>query len=289
MAKAATPTRNIQAVISTTPMRFRISPVRIISSILISPDPNTIAFGGVATGNIKAHDADSVAGIISSSGFILIAVAAEPRIGRIICVVAVFEVSSVRKVSPPQTVATIPSDGNAARPTAWPPIYCDRPDCSKPAANANPPPKSTTIPQFNPAAVFQFINRLPFADRAGNRNNRVATPIATVPSSIKPGAGSSVDQPGSVTTPILKSRRNIQRHANSANRPSTIPCSKLIRPIRRYSSRNSVAPSPNADLGGENNQTRTTHTTRPKIKDSGRANSNHSAKVISGACGKMMA
>ena len=57
-----------------------------------------MAFGGVATGSIKAQEAESVAGIISSNGLTSMATAREPRIGRIISVVAVFDVSSVRKV-----------------------------------------------------------------------------------------------------------------------------------------------------------------------------------------------
>ena len=35
-------------------------PDRIISGILKYPDPNTTAFGGVATGSIKAHEAEMV-------------------------------------------------------------------------------------------------------------------------------------------------------------------------------------------------------------------------------------
>lgn len=79
-------------------MRFNKIPDLTISDIFILPLPNTIAFGGVATGIIKAQDADIVAGIIMRSGFIFIAILTEARIGRIISVVAVFEVSSVKKV-----------------------------------------------------------------------------------------------------------------------------------------------------------------------------------------------
>ena len=40
---------------------FIQNPFLIISWIFRYPDPNTTAFGGVATGNIKAHEAATVA------------------------------------------------------------------------------------------------------------------------------------------------------------------------------------------------------------------------------------
>ncbi len=98
-----------------TPIRLMKIPVLAISLILMRPLPNTIAFGGVATGIINAHEADSVAGIMSIKGFILIATATEARIGRIISVVAVFEVSSVRKVRLKQTIAVTPNGATPAK------------------------------------------------------------------------------------------------------------------------------------------------------------------------------
>ena len=44
-------------------------PARAISRIDTRSVPNTIALGGVATGNINAHEHDKVAGIISNKGF----------------------------------------------------------------------------------------------------------------------------------------------------------------------------------------------------------------------------
>lgn len=44
---------------------FIQNPVRIMSGIFRYPEPNTIAFGGVATGSINAHDAAMVAETIS--------------------------------------------------------------------------------------------------------------------------------------------------------------------------------------------------------------------------------
>ncbi|KYC49835.1 MAG: hypothetical protein AMQ74_01361 [Candidatus Methanofastidiosum methylothiophilum] len=45
-------------------MIFIKNPTLTISIILILPDPNTIAFGGVATGIINAKDEAIAAGII---------------------------------------------------------------------------------------------------------------------------------------------------------------------------------------------------------------------------------
>ena len=46
-----------------------------MSSTVILPVANTIAFGGVATGNMKAKDAQTVAGIIKYNGWTSILVA----------------------------------------------------------------------------------------------------------------------------------------------------------------------------------------------------------------------
>ncbi len=47
-----------------TEMRFIQNPALTISLIVIRPDPNTTAFGGVATGSINAQEAARVAPII---------------------------------------------------------------------------------------------------------------------------------------------------------------------------------------------------------------------------------
>ncbi len=68
--------------------------------------PKTIAFGGVATGIIKANEQEMVIGIIRKYGLILIAFERDARIGSVISVVAVLEVSSVKKVMVPQMVVS---------------------------------------------------------------------------------------------------------------------------------------------------------------------------------------
>ena len=91
----------------TTPMRLRKNPTFAISGIRRYPLPNIIAFGGVATGSMNAQDADIAAGIISKKGCMDIATAIEPSTGIIMVVVAVFEVTSVKKVMSRQIQAII--------------------------------------------------------------------------------------------------------------------------------------------------------------------------------------
>jgi hypothetical protein len=50
------------------PTKFRTSPAMTIFVIGILFEAKTIAFGGVATGSINAHEADIVAGIIINKG-----------------------------------------------------------------------------------------------------------------------------------------------------------------------------------------------------------------------------
>ena len=59
-----------------------------------------IAFGGVATGSINAHDAAIVAGIIISKGFVLIALEKPAITGRITWADAVLEANSVNIATP---------------------------------------------------------------------------------------------------------------------------------------------------------------------------------------------
>ena len=72
-----------------------INPVLIICAIVSFPVLKAMAFGGVAIGNINAKEAASVTGIIISKGLIPISFAKPLITGKIISVVAVFEVNSV--------------------------------------------------------------------------------------------------------------------------------------------------------------------------------------------------
>ena len=57
-----------RVVIRIAPMRLRANPARDIAGMVTHPLPNTMALGGVATGNMNANDAERVAGNMSASG-----------------------------------------------------------------------------------------------------------------------------------------------------------------------------------------------------------------------------
>jgi hypothetical protein len=61
---------------------LRAKPVLAISNILILPPENIIVLGGVATGSIKAIEADNVTVNISRRGFNPIAIETDATIGR---------------------------------------------------------------------------------------------------------------------------------------------------------------------------------------------------------------
>ena len=56
-----------------------------------------MAFGGVATGNIKAQLAAKQTGTVSDTGSTPIPIATAPKTGKKVEVVATFEVTSVKK------------------------------------------------------------------------------------------------------------------------------------------------------------------------------------------------
>ena len=57
-----------------------------------------MAFGGVATGNIKAQLAAKQTGTVSDTGSTPIPIATAPKTGKKVEVVATFEVTSVKKI-----------------------------------------------------------------------------------------------------------------------------------------------------------------------------------------------
>ena len=75
-------------------------PALTISDIFNSLEPNTTALGGVATGNMNAQEAARVVPARSKKGFICIIFAIGIITGRSIAVVAIFEVISVKKLTP---------------------------------------------------------------------------------------------------------------------------------------------------------------------------------------------
>ena len=120
------------------PIRFRTNPAFDIFGILTQPLPKTMAFGGVATGNIKANEAANVAGTIKNKGWIFAAIAAMPSIGKITVVVAVFEVNSVKKVTARQITNTVNHKGQSETPVSFSPSHLSSPLVPNPAANAKP-------------------------------------------------------------------------------------------------------------------------------------------------------
>ena len=87
-----------------------------------------------------------VAGIMSISGWVPVTTATDARIGRIISVVAVLLVSSVRNVRLKHTSRISTNTGSAPAAANWPPMNCASPVCWKAAARAKPPPmRSTTF------------------------------------------------------------------------------------------------------------------------------------------------
>ncbi len=71
-----------------------------------------MAFGGVATGNIKAQEAARVALTINIMGCISKATAMEANMGKSMAVVAKLEVSSVRKLTEATMIAIIKNRDN---------------------------------------------------------------------------------------------------------------------------------------------------------------------------------
>ncbi len=77
---------------------FSKKPVLNICGTVIRRLEKTTAFGGVAAGIMKAAEAAIVAGIITMSGFSSALAAVAAKTGKSTAVVAVLEVSSVRKL-----------------------------------------------------------------------------------------------------------------------------------------------------------------------------------------------
>ena len=77
---------------------FNKKPVLIMDLIVTLPLPNTIALGGVATGNINAKLQLMATALASTIGFRFIVAAIDITIGRSIFDVAVLEASSVAKI-----------------------------------------------------------------------------------------------------------------------------------------------------------------------------------------------
>ena len=101
-----------QAVTARMHIKFIQIPALTICPTLRSPLPKTIAFGGVATGNMNAQLADTAAAVASKTGEKPTPSATAAKIGTIAAVVAVLLVNSVRKTIKLVTMRINTTGGN---------------------------------------------------------------------------------------------------------------------------------------------------------------------------------
>ena len=123
------------------PIIFRAIPALIILGIFKRPEPNTMALGGVATGNIKAQLAAKVTGAAKIIGFIPISIAIAPITGKKVAVVAMLLVNSVRKIIMMAILITKSGRGNDPTEDKFDPIHPANPELLTAVARDKPPPK----------------------------------------------------------------------------------------------------------------------------------------------------
>ena len=129
---------------------------------MILPDPNTIALGGVATGNINAKLALIVAGIIRIRGSSSLEVATTAKIGISKIAVAELLVSSVRNVTTRQINNTSTKTGTLLSPSNDPPNSSLNPEPPKALAIQTPPAYRIRMPHGIVFAVSQSSSRYVF-------------------------------------------------------------------------------------------------------------------------------
>ena len=127
-------------------MIFIQIPALTISGIFKYPDPKTTALGGVATGNINAHDAATVAPTIKIKGCTSITKAKGARIGKIMAVVARLEVISVKKFTAAINTNNKTKRDAPSNKVICPPIHSANPLVLNPCAKAKPHQKVTRFP-----------------------------------------------------------------------------------------------------------------------------------------------
>ena len=109
------------------PIIFKAIPARIIVAIVNLFEPYTIAFGGVATGNINAQLAAKHTGIVSDTGNTPIATATPPKTGRNVVVVVTLLVISVKKIINVATANIKSIGGTVLRTSRLFPIHIPNP------------------------------------------------------------------------------------------------------------------------------------------------------------------
>ena len=203
---------------------------------MISPEPKTIAFGGVATGIMKAQLAASVAGTIRSSGSTLIAAAVAPRIGRKVAVVAVLLVTSVSMISRAAAPMTRTSTGMPSSTSRRLPMKRSTPVLTTAAARLSPPPNRSRIPHGASSAFFQLSRNTPRRKWTGTVNSNRPAPIA-MPGSVSPASGAA--PPISIPASQV---REVHSAAAETKIASTAFSGAVIGPSFRSSPRMSSAP-----------------------------------------------
>ena len=99
MPNAGIAIKYVMSVTMKIPMKSNATPFLAMCEMVTHPEPKIMALGGVATGSMKAHDAEIVAGIINKNGCTLMAKAVAAKMGIKMVAIAVFELTSVKNVS----------------------------------------------------------------------------------------------------------------------------------------------------------------------------------------------
>lgn len=129
-------------------MKFRIRPTCIISFCLMYPVPMTMAFGGVATGNINAQEAPMPMTMISASGGRPSCTPIGANSGTSKAAEAVFEVNSVKKIMNAVIAKITTNIGATDKALAiCSPNKAEAPEVFMTSDRAIPPPKSMSTPQ----------------------------------------------------------------------------------------------------------------------------------------------
>mmetsp|Transcript_13437 Transcript_13437/g.43542 ORF Transcript_13437/g.43542 Transcript_13437/m.43542 type:complete len:216 (-) Transcript_13437:785-1432(-) len=198
MGKNNLPHVNIHAVMTTAE-----------NMLMTKPVANTMAFGAVATGSMKAQLAANVAGTMSNAAGTPIETDICPMMGNNTLAVAVLLVISVRKVTNSTTRNTKKRGGRIAKTVNCSPTHSERPVVSNAVERAKPPPKRKTSCQGVFSNVSQSNKRFlcPSLNLAGIKNKAIVTALEMVSSSKVPFGKSNASttyfletQPAAVTT-----------------------------------------------------------------------------------------
>ena len=135
----------VAIVIRNTSKRFSTSPTRAIAPIVNRPLPNTIAFGGVATGSMNEQVAAKAVGMPSMSGLIFIITVRDETTGSSIAAVPVLLISSVSKMTNVVTSTMTQSSGHVATPLNMVANQVASPDSCIAAASESPPVSYTHL------------------------------------------------------------------------------------------------------------------------------------------------